>query len=285
MRVDGVRVLRARGSELDRAFAFGLVRQLLEREVVQDPELLTAGAEPAAAVFAPAGGEMRAEEGLFASLHGLHWLVANLAARQPLLILADDVHWADTASLRWLVFLAERVEDVQALIVVAARREEPGADQELLDALMMVGAASLLKPAPLSPDATTTVVRDRLPGAVEPFAAACHRATGGNPFLLGELLRELAAEGVTGRADEVARVSQFGSEGVGRAVRRRLRQLPPEASALARALAVLGPGAPLEEAAALARLDVPAAAAAADALAGIGVLDADRALEFVHPAV
>src|SRR4051794_36925187 len=48
----GLGVLRARGSELDRAFAFGVVRQLLEREVAAAPELLTGGAEPAMAVFA-----------------------------------------------------------------------------------------------------------------------------------------------------------------------------------------------------------------------------------------
>ena len=109
---EGLRVLRARGSELDRAFAFGVVRQLLEREVADDPELLTGGAEPAAAVFAAGGGDGGAEEGVFSSLQGLHWLVVNLAARTPLVLLADDIHWADTASLRWLVYLAERVEDV-----------------------------------------------------------------------------------------------------------------------------------------------------------------------------
>ena len=134
---EGLSVLRARGSSLDRAFAFGLARQLLEREVADDHDLLTGGAEPAAAVFAPAGGERRSEEGVFASLQGLHWLVVNLAARKPLLLLADDVHWADTASLRWLVFLAERVEDVEALLVVSTRPAEPGADQALLDALMV----------------------------------------------------------------------------------------------------------------------------------------------------
>src|SRR5215216_3011600 len=52
----GLRVLRARGSELDRGFAFGVVRQLLEREVAAEPALLVGGAEPAAAVFAAAGG-------------------------------------------------------------------------------------------------------------------------------------------------------------------------------------------------------------------------------------
>jgi DNA-binding CsgD family transcriptional regulator len=281
----GLRVLRGRASELDRAYAFGVVRQLFEREVAGALELLTGGAEPAAAVFASSGGDTHAEEGLFSSLQGLHWLVANLAAREPLLLLADDVHWADTASLRWLVFLAERLEDVRALLVAATRPAEPGADQELLDALMTAPAARLLRPAPLSAGATTTMVRVRLPEAADAFSAACHRATGGNPFLLGELLGELAAQGVHGAASEAGKVLEFGSDRVGRAVRRRLRLLPPEATSVARAVAVLGPGAPLDEAARLAGLDDETAASAADALVGIHVLAADRALDFVHPVV
>src|SRR5215216_3068094 len=203
---EGLRVLRARGSELDRAFAFGVVRQLLEHEVAEEPALLVGGAEPAAAVFAAAGGDIRGDEGLFASLQGLHWLVANLAARKPLLLVADDVHWADTASLRWLVFLAERVDDVRALLVAATRPAEPGADEELLDALMMAPAARVLRPAPLSEEATTAFVHSHLPEAVDSFATACHRATGGNPFLLGELIDELGAGHVRGTAKDATRV-------------------------------------------------------------------------------
>ena len=282
---EGLRVLRVRGSELDRAFAFGVVRQLLERVVADDPELLTGGAEPAAAVFAAGGGDTRAEEGVFASLQGLYWLVVNLAARMPVLLLADDVHWADTASLRWLVFLAERLEDVRALLVVGTRPAEPGADQELLEALMVAPAVRVVRPAPLSAGATATVVRGRLPGAVDAFCSACYRATGGNAFLLGELLGELAAEGVEGTADEAGDVLEFGSEGVGRAVRGRLRRLPAEATSIARAVAVLGPGSPLDEVAALAETDEGLAAGAADALVGIDVLAAKGALDFVHPVV
>src|SRR5436190_2215497 len=189
----GLRVLRGRGSELDRAFAFGVVRQLLEREVADAPELLTGGAEP-------------------------------------------------------------------------------GADQELLDALMVAPAARVLRPAPLSADATTTVVRGVLPDAVDAFSAACHRATGGNPFLLGELLAELAADGVRGAAGDAPGVLEFGPERVGRAIRRRLRLLPAEATAVARAVAILGPGTALDEAAGLAGCDAETAARAADALVGIHVL-------------
>src|SRR3954469_14054277 len=282
----GLRVLRARGSELDRAFAFGLVRQLFEREVAEHPQLLTRGAEPAAAVFpVRRHGAARADEPLFSSLQALQWLVENLAGQAPLLLIADDIHWADAESLRRLVFLAERIEDVAALLVVAMRPAEPGADQELLDALMVTPAACVLSPAPLSAEATTTVVRGHLPQAVDSFSAACHRATGGNPFLLGELLGELAADGVQGAAVDSQRVLEFGPERVGRAVRRRLRGLPPGATALARAVAILGPGTPLEEAAERAGADLGAAATAADALVGIHVLAADRVLDFVHPVV
>ena len=70
----------------------------------ESPDLLDDGAEAAAAVFTAEPGETSAEAGLFTNLHGLYWLTANLAAREPLVLLADDLHWADTASLRWLVY-------------------------------------------------------------------------------------------------------------------------------------------------------------------------------------
>ena len=280
----GLHVVRGRGSELDRAFAFGVVRQMLEREVAAAPELLEGGAEHAAAVFSGADAETRAGKGLFAVLQALLWLVTNLAARKPLLLVADDVHWADTPSLRWLVFLAERIEDVPAVVLAATRPSEPGADQELIDALMGAPSARLVSPSPLSAPATATVVRGMLPEADDTFSAACHRATGGNPFLLGELLGELAADGVRGTAADAQNVLEFGPERVGRAVRRRLRLLPAEATAVARAVAVLGPGAPLDEAAALAGLDQAAAGRATDALAGIHVLAADIALDSCTPS-
>ncbi|HEX8104966.1 MAG TPA: AAA family ATPase, partial [Solirubrobacteraceae bacterium] len=279
----GMSVLRARGSELDRDFGFGVVRQLFAREVMATPELLAGGAELAGPALAPGEGGSSAD--LVSSLEALHWLVVNLSARRPVLLLADDVHWADRPSLRWLVFLAERIEDVPVLLVAATRPAEPGADQELLDALATAPAARALRPAPLSEAATAALVRRHLPEAEDGFAAACHQATGGNPFLLGELLREAIAEGRTGVAAEAADVHQFGAERVGRAIRRRLRLQPPAALTLARAVAVLGRGASLAEAAALAGLEAAEAARASDALAAVDLLAAGGALDFVHPLV
>ena len=52
------------------------------------------------------GGSGAASE--FGPLHGLHWLTVNMSARAPVLIAVDDAHWADTHSLRFLLYLARR---------------------------------------------------------------------------------------------------------------------------------------------------------------------------------
>jgi DNA-binding CsgD family transcriptional regulator len=200
-------------------------------------------------------------------------------------LLADDLHWADAASLRWLVFLAERVEDLPVLLVCATRPAEPGADQALIDVL--ASTAQVMPLAPLSAGAAAVLVRRRLPDAVDEFAAACHAATGGNAFLLGELLAELVDQRVAGTGEEATHVFEFGSERVGHAVRRRLRLLPDDAAAVARGVAVLGPPTPLVDVAALTELHPDAVGSAAEALVAVSVLTADRDLEFdfVHPVV
>jgi hypothetical protein len=95
----GFSVVRARGSELERAFGFGLVRQLLARVVAETPELLAAGAEGARPALAAEPLEPeQAGDGTFGILRGLEWLVGDMAARSPLALVADDLHWADAAA-------------------------------------------------------------------------------------------------------------------------------------------------------------------------------------------
>ena len=84
------------------------------------------------------------------ALHGLYWLTANLAAEQPLLILVDDAHWADPPSLRWLAYLAQRLDGLPAALIVAARPGEP-----LLDHLARTrpSSARTARPQPQRPSA------------------------------------------------------------------------------------------------------------------------------------
>ena len=225
------------------------MRQLLERCVRESPDLLTGGAEPAGAVFTATQGDATDAEGLFARLHGLYWLAANLASREPLVLVADDLHWADTASLRWLVFLAERIEDLPVLLVAATRPAEPGADLALLDVLASRRrSCGQRRCRPARPRSWSE------PGFRTPSSSSrplATQATGGNAFLLGELLAELADQGAAGTAAESTGIFEFGSERVGHAVRRRLRLMSDDATAVARSVAVLGPPTPLGDVAAL----------------------------------
>src|SRR5207244_10382447 len=131
-------------------------------------------------------------------------------------------------------------------------------------------------PAALGVAAGAALARTIL--AAEPdehFCAACHEATGGNPLFIRALLETLAAEGVAPTAEASARVHEVGPEPVARAVMLRLSRLPPEATTLARAVAILD-GAEPALAAELAGLEHDVAASAAAQLTGSDILRAER---------
>jgi len=132
----GMLVLGARGGELERVFGFGVVRQLFERALASVPgarqrSLLSGGARFAVPAIGhavvSAGGEARAADP-FSVMHGLYWLTVNLSAAHPVLVCVDDAHWADVPSLRWLAYLARRLEGARVALVVAARPAETDAD-------------------------------------------------------------------------------------------------------------------------------------------------------------
>lgn len=285
-----VQVLGARASQLDRGFSFGVARQLLERRVsgagVEEREVLLAdAAQRALPALGIAGGD---EEGNAdqKSLHGLYWLTANLSSRGPLVLCLDDAHWADRSSLQWLLYTARRLGELPLGLIVATRANEPGAEQDLLDELALDDVARLVKPRPLSSDAVGVLVDAGLEGSVDDaFSQACHHSTGGNPLLLDELLRQLATEGATPSARRATDLQGFGVEAVARSVRHRLRGLGPQAEAVAHAVAVIGDGATVAEAAVLCELDEDAVRATAVELAATHVLLAESPLGFVHPLV
>jgi DNA-binding CsgD family transcriptional regulator len=292
----GMRVLSAQGNLLERDFAFGVVRSLFEpplRAETQERAALLAGrARLVAAVLGLEEADPRTDGALIRqgeSLHGLYWLTANLADLGPLLITVDDAHWADEPSLRFLAYLLRRMEELPILLMVAVRPAEPQADPALLEAIGSDPLCRSLRLGPLSVRATRQMVRGVLTEVAEDaFCAACHNATAGNPLLLGALISALSADGVAPRADQVSAVRERASGIVAAFVSPRLRRLTPEASAVAKAVAILGPGAQLRHAARLAGLDGETAAEVADALVSAHLLvrgPPGRPLEFVHPLI
>ena len=162
----GMRVLTARGLPLEQGFSYGIVRQLLEpvRAMAGPAEwdaLFDGTAGLARRVFdgADPGTPERTREAAVphATMHGLYWLAANLAARGPLVLAVDDVQWADAPSLRWLSHLAARIDDLPILLLLSVRTgpDEP----EVLRELRSYPACVPLELRPLRGAATAELVR------------------------------------------------------------------------------------------------------------------------------
>src|SRR5215213_10290540 len=120
----GFRVLAARGSDFEREMPFGVVRQLFD-PLLADPadraRWLTGSAQRAARVFEPPDDGAAESDISFGVLYGLFWVTANIAADGPLLLLIDDLHCCDQASLRFVAYLERRLEGMQVLVAAAAR--------------------------------------------------------------------------------------------------------------------------------------------------------------------
>jgi DNA-binding CsgD family transcriptional regulator len=285
----GFEVMTAACSELEHEFAYGAVRQLYEPVMRDRPdsevaELLAGAAQLGAPLVTGHGPDLAGTDPVFAIRHGLYWLTDNLAARRPLLIAVDDAQWADLDSLGFLTHLGRRLEGLPGLVVLGWRLGDVPAQRPLRLELERQPWTALLPLRPLSREGVATLVGDRLadPGD-EDFRRACADASGGNPFLICELIGTLQRSGATPTADAVGRAIDIDRDGLARSIVTRLARLADDAVGLARALAVLDRDAHLEHAGRLAGLDVDAAADAAAALQRAGLLAAGGPLRFTHP--
>jgi DNA-binding CsgD family transcriptional regulator len=270
----GMTVLSARANELEQAFAFGVVRQLFERELLgasadRRAELLGGAAVLAAPALGLDGKAPAVADAPFSILHGLHWLATGF---EPVLLAVDDVHWADRASLRALLYLAGRLEG-QAIAIVASVRS--GETAPLLADLAAIATTALRLP-PLSTGGIAAFLADRLDATpTAELVAAAERATGGVPLLLEELARAAPAT--------AADVDHVNSRTLAASVLLRLGRLGASATAVARAVAILDGHAELRHVAALA--GVPGAERAVEALVDAGFLRPARPLAFAQTMV
>jgi DNA-binding CsgD family transcriptional regulator len=289
-----MRVLAARGIELERQIPFGVAAELFAASLAEagaaDRERLLGGhARLAASLFDPLA-PVPADAQAF--VRGLYWLTVNLTLPAPsasdprtLLIAIDDAHWCDRASLAFLAYLAARAEELPLALVLAARGGEAPDSASLLNSLRTHAGPRLIRPARLTEEAVGMMVAVEFPDPDPAFVHACARVSGGNPFLARELVRALRNDQVAPTTASVASVERLVPESVLQSVLVRLGRLPEPAQRLADACAVLGDGARLRHAAALAELDSEAAGQAADALAAAHVLEPGEPLQFAHPLI
>ena len=286
----GVRVLRAAGGELEADLPFGVVRQLFEQALgALTRERREAMLRGVAGLAWPGFAAMRspaAPTGDAGSvLHGLYWFVAELCAEAPLVVAVDDLQWADSASLRFVLYLIRRLDGLSASMLLSVRAgERTGTQASLLAQVLAHPGVVRVELPPLSETAVGQIVASRLGRPTdERFAVACRRATGGVPFLVHALIAELAAGGIDPNPESVRRIGEIGPQTVGQATLLRLAGIHPHAAELARAVAVLGVDGNLPRAAQLAHVEAVEAWGALDALVAGGVLARGEVLGFAHP--
>jgi DNA-binding CsgD family transcriptional regulator/tetratricopeptide (TPR) repeat protein len=283
----GMDVLYATGSELESSFPFGGARQLFERRLARLDESRRARVLEGAAGHAV--GALGLGEGDSASadahvvVHGLYWVAANLALGGPLLLAVDDAHWLDQGSLRFLHYLARRVEEHPIGVVVATRPLRRGTADPSLEAL--VADVPVIHPGPLSRGSIAEIVRG-IAGEEpdEAFVSECELASGGNALLVTALVRSLAEAGVAPTEEGAARVRDAAPEAIRRRVGTILGGVSAGARSLAHAIAVLGES-DTATAGELAELDAAGAHGALAELEATGLLGHGPALRLTHPLV
>jgi DNA-binding CsgD family transcriptional regulator/tetratricopeptide (TPR) repeat protein len=138
----------------------------------------------------------------------------GLLAERPTLLLLDDVHWADEATLDLLRFLGRRLRDAPLLLVLTFRSDEAIGAHPLAVLRGDLATAAGVSQAVLAPLSRVGVAEliGRSGSTLDP--ASVHRSTGGNPFFVTELLavgeQRLPA---TVRDAVLARASRLSEEG------------------------------------------------------------------------
>jgi DNA-binding CsgD family transcriptional regulator len=285
----GFRVLSARASELEREYAYGVVRQMLPPDLAPTPgaDALAGAAELAAPALGLSERDGRGAPDRGAVLHGLYWLMINLTARGPVLVSLDDAQWSDLASLRFIAYLARRLEGLPVLVALSVRTAEPSEPPRPLIEIRGEPQADLLAPAPLGEQGLVRLIARTLGEPVDlGFARRLASVTGGVPFLANELLKALADEGVGPSSESSALIDRTGPETITRSAVARLARLGDVAVSAAQGVAVLGARASLERVGTLLELPQALLPAALDALAAARILRAgDGRLEYVHPVI
>ncbi len=128
--------------------------------------------------------------------------LASTSRRQPLLLVLEDLHWSDPASLNLVRFIGQQIEEFPILLIVTYRTDELHRHHllsQLLPALVREANANRIELRPLEKSALRAIVQDRyqLPDeAVERLVKRLSKFAEGNPFYVREMLRDLEEERV-----------------------------------------------------------------------------------------
>jgi DNA-binding CsgD family transcriptional regulator len=179
---------------------------------------------------------------LFDSLTGF---LRAAAAHRPLLLILDDLHWADAPSLAMLRFMSHGLEHAGPLVLGIYRHAEVDRGHRLVATLADLTRGQHRRRLLLGGlDQREVASFVALVGGVEPapeLAAAVHQETDGNPFFVAEVVRLLASQGRLGHAQAGSPVPAVRlPEGVKAVVAERLGRLSDRCQRVLEVAAVLG---------------------------------------------
>jgi len=289
-------VLAGRASELEQDLPYWIFVDALDEYLrTLDPEWVgridrQSGAE-LSRIFPSLASEAGAPATVLDERYRVHRavreLLEQLAEAAPLVLLLDDLHWADPASADLVAGLLRRPPQVQVLLAVALRpTQAPGRLAAAIEQSRRSGVLITVELGPLPEAEAAELLGDRL-GADR--VRALYAESGGNPFYLEQLART-AGLGPRPASLTVGGVAIPESEGVPPAIAAALAEelatVSPEGRGLLEAGSVIGDPFELELAAAAGEVTEAGALAALDELLARGLLrrtDVPRRFRFRHP--
>ncbi|HEY7486963.1 MAG TPA: AAA family ATPase [Streptosporangiaceae bacterium] len=277
----GFQVAWAQAHHTERAFPYGVVRQLFESLLLAQDEArlqeLTAGAAAAAArlLFPDEDGTENDAADESGVVQALHELTVRLAEIRPLVLAVDDMQWIDSESLEWMSGLVGR-SDHESVLTIATYTLGTGPAEPA----ELVGRFPSVSLPGLGERDIAALAREAFGVAPDPsFIRACHRATNGNVLLVAELVKAMAAGGATERLPDLMppRITRW--------VRSRLGHVSRNALVLAQAVVTLGERPEVPFVAELTGVDADETDAIVRALVRMGFLTGTERLGFAHAAV
>src|SRR5215468_2032008 len=247
-RARGFQVLAGAAQELERGRAFGVFFELARNQVDEGP----AGAvfENLLKLGVTAGTQ--AGEGGYAATEEVLACLATCAARAPVLLCLEDLHWADISTIATTGTLVTRLGDLPLAVLVTLRpAPRPREVDHLIERLRSAGAGMLHLP-PLPEDAVLRIAGAILGAAPGLLLRERIAAAAGNPLFVVELLRALQQEGLISKVEDTAEVIRpLVPVNLRQTLLRRYSFLTPDTLALLRMASILGPSFSMTELAAV----------------------------------
>ncbi len=201
------------------------------------PEIIPEGSQVASAA------QHESSQARFNLFDSVQKFLGHIARTQPIVLILDDLHWADQATLDLLEFLSRSIDAVPLVIVGSYRDDEISRRHPLSATLATLARNRQFRRLPISGLGEQEVHElVETVGEVTPspqLLTEIHERTQGNPFFIGEIARDLSHLGTN--IDGLVDIDNFRiPEGVRDAVGIRLNRLPEECNQILRTASVIG---------------------------------------------